>query len=134
VSLKHIERLLTVTASPVGALWWCSSAAWAGIPLSSRQLGNTQQLACVLQSTPTIHEHESRHRSEPDRSHPDSQSKERDDAHQTEGRGHHEATGAAQHKPEQGPEYLTTIQGVDREDIEREQGGVDPHDRPDQLV
>ena len=46
---------------------------------------------------------------------------EHDDADETKNRGYHQTPGAAQDKPEQGPEDLATIQGINGQNVENQQ-------------
>src|SRR5450755_4648367 len=57
ITLKTIEGLATFSALPVIADWRAGLARRAGVSKSSRQLGEAQQSARVLESTPAIHEH-----------------------------------------------------------------------------
>jgi len=55
-------------------------------------------------------------------------------ADEPDNRGHHEAAGASEHKPEQGTKDLAAVQGVDRQHVENEQAKIDVPDAAQQHV
>jgi hypothetical protein len=65
--------------------------------------------------------------------HPESETDEADDADETEDRAYHQAPGAPQDKPEQGPKDLATIEGIDGENVEKQQADIDIKDPVNQC-
>jgi hypothetical protein len=75
----------------------------------------------VPQSAPAIHQHEDGNGPKPNVMRPEGETDESDDADETEDRGYHQASSAAQHKPEQRSKDLATIQGINGQNVENQQ-------------
>ncbi len=64
------------------------------------------------------------------------ESKEKESSHtnEAEDSGDHQTAGASEDKPEQGPEDLSAIERVNRQDVEDEKADVDDVERSDQHI
>jgi hypothetical protein len=100
LTLEKIEGLAAVPALPEVANRGMGFARRTGKVVSARQLGEAQQGSRVLQSAPAIHEHENGDGAEPKIARPQRNADECCHTYEPQNRGHHQAAGAAQHKPE----------------------------------
>src|SRR5579871_5915869 len=88
----------------------------------------------MLQSAPTVHKHENRNGREPEIPAHKCPDNETGDSDESQNRCHHQASRAPQDKPEKGAKNLTTVQGIDRENVEDEQADINSEDGTDQFV
>jgi hypothetical protein len=129
VVLEGVEGQPAFSALPEVSHRGRCLACWAGKPVPARQLCETQQGPRVLQAAPAIHQHEDGDRSEPDGFHPDGEGDNPGHAHKAKDRGHHQAAGSSEYKPEQRAKNLAAIQGINWQDIEDQQVLVNEPDR-----
>src|SRR6202051_1455812 len=111
--LESVELLPAFSALPKLANRWRRLAVGAGESFPTGQLCKLDQRLRVLQAAPATHQHEESDRSQQDVSAPEGKTDESGDSDQANDRGDHQAARAAQHKPDQGAEYLAAIQRVD---------------------
>jgi hypothetical protein len=119
-SLKSVERLPTSSALPKLADRRRGFTFRAGHSGATRQLCETQQRPRVLQSSPAIQQHEDGDRPEPKIVHPEGKTDESSHSQKSKDCGYHQAASASEHKPEQRPEDLAAIPGIDWQTVENQ--------------
>jgi hypothetical protein len=129
VGLEHVEGLAALSARPVFSHWRSRLAGWAGEPIATRELCQTQKSACVLQAAPAVHEHKGCECTVPDGLCPDGETDESCHSDQAQDRGDHQTATASEHKPEQRAKDLTAIQWIDGKNVENQQPLVNELDR-----
>src|SRR6185369_9766735 len=122
--LKRVECMMAVAAFPVIAQRGFGLASGTGEALATGEPCNRQQCPRLLQPAPAIQQGEGSYGAEPNRLAPNRYPNEADHSDKPKRGGDHETAGAAKNKPEQRSQDLPTVQRIDRENVEGEQGNV----------
>jgi hypothetical protein len=87
----------------------------------------------LLQSTPTTQEHEQCDNRKPTRASPGGEDEDHCDADEADYRSYQQTTRRPEYKPKQGPQYLTAIQGINGQDIERKKKRINVEEGAEQY-
>jgi hypothetical protein len=88
----------------------------------------------VLQASPAIGDHEQRDQSKPDRAQVNRDPAERHRAGKPDHRGDDQTPRAAEHKPKQRTQDLSSIERIHREEIEDEEAAIDESHCPEKMT
>ena len=83
-----------------------------------RQFGNASENACLQQTSPAIEQNENRNNADPDLLSQNSDEDEAGHAREPDDRRNHQTPRSSEDKPEQRVKDLSTIEGIDWQDVE----------------